>query len=116
MHRMMSSRKTPVAAAPASRRSSARGVPGWPAILIAGGLLVAAWIHLVLVPEHLGEAFILGLGFLAAAIAQLGLAAIVVRRPTVGAFAGVVSVNGILIVIYAYAVVVGLPFEAGHEA
>ncbi len=82
---------------------------------MSGALLVAAWTHLTLAPDHLGESTILGLGFFASGIAQAVLAALVlwrVRRWTLGL---VIAINVTLIVIYAYAVLVGLPFEAGSE-
>jgi len=80
-------------------------------------LLIAATIHLILTPEHLEISTILGLGFLAAGLAQLVLAAAAIGGRGVVAVLGmnaVVVVNIALIAIYAYAVLVGLPIEAGH--
>jgi hypothetical protein len=80
-------------------------------------LLIAATIHLILTPEHLGISTILGLGFLAAGLAQLVLAAAALGGRGVVAAMGmnaVVVVNIALIAIYVYAVLVGLPIEAGH--
>jgi len=79
------------------------------------GLLVAGWIHLLLVPEHLAESTVLGLGFLASGIAQLVLAAVVLWRPREWSLALVVAINVTLIAIYAYAVLVGLPFGQPSE-
>ena len=80
-------------------------------------LLAAAVIHLVLTPEHLGISTVLGLGFLAAGLAQSALAGLAVGasdrlQPLV--MYAVVVVNVALIAIYLYAVLVGLPVEAGH--
>lgn|GEM_PF-3992478 len=83
-------------------------------LAMAAALFTAGWIHLMLVPDHLGEATILGLGFLAAGIVQVVLAALVLWRPRDGSLGLVVAVNVPLIAIYAYAVLVGLPF-AGHS-
>jgi hypothetical protein len=112
MNRSTLPRQSRFVAPTADGRSSDRGLR----LLVAVGLVVAGWIHLVLVPEHIEEAMVLGLGFLAAAIVQIGLAIVVVWRPMSWVFAAAVAVNAILIAIYAYAVVVGLPFEGGHEA
>lgn len=84
-------------------------------LLMSGGLAVAAWIHLILVPEHMAESWVLGLGFLAAAVAQAALAVIVVRWPREWNLWLVVAVNVTLVAVYAYAVVVGLPFGAAAE-
>jgi peptidoglycan/LPS O-acetylase OafA/YrhL len=84
-------------------------------VFIAAALLATGWIHLLLAPEHLAESTILGLGFLASGLAQVALAGIVVWRPASWSLALVVVLNVTLIVIYAYAVLVGLPFGAGSE-
>ena len=84
-------------------------------LVLAGGLLLAGWVHLVLTPAHLGEATILGVGFLVAAIAQVGLAGLALARPRDWVWYAVVLVNTALIAIYAYAVLVGLPFSADHD-
>lgn len=80
-------------------------------------LLAAAVIHLILTPEHLGVSTVLGLGFLAAGLAQSALAGLSVGaserlQPLV--MHAVIVVNIALIGIYLYAVLVGLPIEAGH--
>lgn len=84
-------------------------------LAMSAALFVAGWIHLLLVPEHFGESTILGLGFLVSGIAQLVLAAVVLWRPRGWAFGGVVAINVTLIVVYAYAVMVGLPFGEHSE-
>jgi hypothetical protein len=86
---------------------------------LAALLAVAAVIHLLLTPEHLGESPLLGLGFLAAGLAQLALAAVLVlhrlRRVDDLVLAAVVAVDVALVALYAYAVLVGLPFGGGGE-
>lgn len=84
-------------------------------LVMAAGLLVAGWIHVLLVPEHLAESTILGLGFLGAGIAQLALAGLVIWRPRLWTLSAVVALNATLIVVYAYAVLVGLPFGGGEH-
>jgi len=82
-------------------------------------LLLAAVIHLVLTPEHLAVSGMLGAGFLVAGLVQLGLAAFTLLAPDRLLPIGmnlVIVVDVALIVLYLYAVVVGLPFEAGHAA
>jgi hypothetical protein len=81
-------------------------------------LVVAAIIHLILTPEHLGISTLLGIGFLLAGVAQLALAGLVLRWPqrTDLVMGAIVIVNIALIVMYVYAVLVGLPLEAGHAA
>ncbi len=99
------------------------GVPGAPSsssrtllrTLMAAALLVAGSIHLLLVPEHLGESTILGLGFLASGIAQVVLAGLALWRVRAWSLGLTVMVNVTLIALYAYAVLVGLPFGAGSE-
>jgi hypothetical protein len=86
-------------------------------LVLAVLLLAAAVIHLILTPEHLGISTLLGLGFLAAGLAQVALAGLVVgapRRVEMLVMAAVIAVNVALIVLYLYAVLVGLPFESGH--
>jgi len=86
-------------------------------LVMAAALFAAGWIHLMLVPEHLGESMILGLGFLASGIAQVILATLVLWRPKDWNLSLVIAINVTLIAIYAYAVMVGLPFgdHAQHE-
>ncbi len=88
-------------------------------LLLTVVVLVAAMIHLILVPEHLGVSPLLGAGFLLAGIAQLALAGAVLfgregARDDV-VMNAIVVVNVALIGIYVYAVLVGLPFGAGHQ-
>jgi hypothetical protein len=97
----------PIGARRASRVGTRR-------LVLAGALFVAGWIHLLLVPEHLAESPLLGVGFLAAAAAQIALAAVVAWRPSDTAAYVVVAVNVALVAVYGWAVVVGLPLGGGH--
>ncbi|HEY8718316.1 hypothetical protein [Pengzhenrongella sp.] len=87
-------------------------------VVMAAATFVAAWMHFVLTPEHLGQSTLLGLGFLAAGIVQLVLCVVVVERPGSAALSVLVMVNVALLVIWAYAVLVGLPIggEGQHAA
>jgi len=90
-------------------------LPLWRRVILAGALFTAGWIHLALTPEHLGEATILGLGFLAAGLAQLALAVLITARPSDLAYYAVVGLSATLIVLYTIAVLKGLPFGGGHD-
>jgi hypothetical protein len=92
--------------------TSAGRVPAslWPRVMLAGALFTAGWIHLALTPEHLGEATILGLGFLAAGLAQLALPLLITVRPSDLTYFAVVGLSAALVVLYAIAVLKGLPF------
>ena len=80
---------------------------------LALSLFAAGWIHLLLAPAHLGEAAALGLGFVVAAVAQLVLAALAGRADRVTLLAAIV-IDVAIVVLYGYAVLIGLPLE-GHE-
>jgi hypothetical protein len=82
----------------------------WAAALLATVLVIAGAIHLILMPEHLAESTLFGLGFCAAGIAQLSLAALVLARPWRVVFVAVIAVSLALMALYAYNVFVGLPF------
>ena len=86
-----------------------------PRLVMAAALFVAGSIHLLLVPEHLGESPILGSGFLASGIAQVVLAGLALWRLRAWSLGLTVVVNLTLIAMYAYAVLVGLPFSAASE-
>ncbi len=100
--------------------NGARSSPGRHRLLLIqtgiAALLAAAGIaHLLLTPEHLGESTLLGIGFAIAGIVQLGLAVLVVTRPSTNVLWAVVAVSAVLIVLYAWNVLVGLPV-VGPEA
>ncbi len=78
-------------------------------------LLIAASFHLLLLGEHAEESPLLGLGFLASGLIQLGLATVVVLRPHPLAYYGVVALNVALVVLYAAHVVIGLPLTPSAQ-
>jgi hypothetical protein len=83
---------------------------------LAAVLLVAGTIHLLLTPEHLAESTLLGAGFLLAGVAQVVLAVLVLlRRPSDLVLTAAIAVTVALIALYAYAVLVGLPFGEHEE-
>lgn len=102
-----------VVAVPSSAPRASTGL--WPRVLLAGVLFVAGWIHLALTPEHLAESTVLGLGFLLAGVGQLALAGLVLVRPSHLAYYAVVALSVALVVLYAFAVLKGLPFGSGHD-
>jgi hypothetical protein len=87
----------------------------WLRLTMAALLFTTGWIHIALTPEHLSESAVLGTGFLAAGLAQVGLSIIVTVRPSVISYYAVVGSSVALIVLYVMAVVHGLPFGAGHD-
>ena len=86
-----------------------------PRLALAASLFLAGWIHILLTPEHLGEAMVLGLGFLIAGVVQLALAGLALARPRGWVWCAVIAVNTALILVYIYAVLVGLPFMSDHH-
>ena len=78
-------------------------------------LLFAASFHLLLLGEHAEESPLLGLGFLASGLIQVGLAAVVILRPHPLAYYGVIALNVALIVLYAAHVVIGLPLTPAAQ-
>lgn len=87
-------------------------------LFLAAATFLAAWMHLLLTPEHLNESAPLGLGFFAAGIIQIALAFVVVERPSEGALSLLVMVDVALLAVWAYAVLIGLPLGDGngHDA
>ncbi len=82
----------------------------WPRVVLAGLLGVAAWIHFDIVGEHLGQTVLLGLGTLGFGVAQAALAVLLVVSPKRWALDLVVAVDAALVFLYAFNVLVGLPF------
>ncbi|WP_415857142.1 hypothetical protein, partial [Sinomonas sp. G460-2] len=78
---------------------------------LASTAFAAGWVHLLLAPEHWGESALLGVGFLGAGLLQLALAIAIVARPTRPAHFALVVLNVALVVVWLYAVFVGLPLE-----
>lgn len=79
--------------------------------LLATVLAGAGVIHLALMPEHFADSALMGLGFGAAGLAQLGLGALAMTRPSRGAYGIVVAVSLALMAMFAFNVLVGLPFN-----
>ncbi|GAA2497548.1 hypothetical protein [Terrabacter carboxydivorans] len=85
-------------------------------LVLAAATFVAGWMHLVLTPEHLGESTVLGLGFLAAGLAQVALSVVCVARRSENALSALVVLDVALLAVWAYAVLVGLPIgDLGHD-
>ena len=85
--------------------------------LLVAVLLGAAGIaHLYLAPEHLAESTLVGVGFIAAGIVQLALAALVLLRPDRGVLWAVIAVSAVLIIFYAWNVLLGLPIVGPDAA
>ena len=82
-----------------------------PTLLLAASLAAAGVIHCLLIPEHMGMSALFGLGFLAAGVAQLGMAALSVLRPSQLLYAAVIASTVVLSSTYAYNLLVGLPFH-----
>lgn len=95
-------------------RSAARPQPNLISAALAGALGVAGLIHCLLMPDHFATSTIFGLGFLAAAVGQIGLAALVLLRPQAWVYAAVIAVSVVLMGLYAFNAAVGLPFHAAH--
>lgn len=80
-------------------------------LLLAAALAAAGILHLLVLPEHIAMSPLFGAGFLAAAAAELGMAALAALRPSRALFVAVIGVTVVLMSLYAYNVVVGLPFS-----
>lgn len=97
-------------------RAGAMGRVQWMRVLLAAALLATGAIHLQQAPEHLELSTLLGLGFLAAAVSQLGLGAAVLVRGHRLLYAAIVADCAVFFLLYVYAVVHGLPFAAHGDA
>ncbi|MEO7235832.1 MAG: hypothetical protein ABIW80_10720 [Lapillicoccus sp.] len=86
---------------------------GWLQLGLAALTFGAGWVHLLLAPEHLEEHPLLGMGFIAAGAAQVVLAAVVLARPNLTLLPLLVVLDVAILAVYAYAVLVGLPFASG---
>lgn len=85
-------------------------------LVLAAATFVAGWMHLVLTPEHLAESTALGVGFLAAGLAQVALAVLCSSRRSENALSALVVLDVALLAVWAYAVLVGLPIgDGGHD-
>jgi hypothetical protein len=94
--------------------SLARGLrrAQWLRVLLAAALLATGAIHLQQAPEHLEVSTVLGLGFLAAAVSQLGLGAAVIVRGHRLLYAAIVADCALFFVLYIYSVAHGLPLPS----
>ena len=78
---------------------------------LAAALATAGVIHGLLTPEHMAMSAIFGVNFLAAAIAQIGMATLALVRPSRLLYTAVIASTVVLSSTYAYNVLVGLPFH-----
>ena len=99
-------------AAPAAQARLGRGM--LLRLLLSVSLIIAADLHLVRTPQHIDEALLLGVGFLAAGLVQLAFAVYVVVGQDDRPIGLLLAVTIALIAIYAYALLVGLPLDSGH--
>ena len=83
----------------------------WARVCLCGSLLVAASVHLLLVGDHAEESPLLGVGFVAAGILQVGLASMVTLTRARLPYCLVIGLNVSLIGVYAVHVLVGLPLS-----
>ena len=86
----------------------------WSQIVLGLCLAVAGIVHLLLARDQLDESTLLGLGFVAAGLAQIVLAAIVIRtvllrRPARAGYLAIIALNVALVFFYAVHVWIGLP-------
>lgn len=98
--------------------ASAPSAPGPWRLLLAGLLATTAVIHLGMTPAHFEESALMGFGFVAAGLLQLGLAALVVLRPRPTLYLAVALVSVVLVSLYGVNVAVGLPWATtgpSHE-
>lgn len=89
-------------------------------IALALCLAVAGIMHLLLTREHLEESTLLGLGFVAAGLVQIVLAAIVIwavlrRRPARAGYLAIIALNAALVFFYAVHVWLGLPLAGAPK-
>ncbi len=95
--------------------SISRPTPSLLVAALAASLAVAGIIHCLLMPDHFVESTTLGLGFLGAGIAQLGLAGAVLLRPGRLVYAAIIVISLTLMSLYAFNVAVGLPFHGSAD-
>ena len=75
-------------------------------------LAFAGVMHLVLAAEHFAESTLMGSGFVMAGAAEIALAVAVLLAPVRLTYVAIVMIAVALIGLYAYNVMVGLPFAA----
>jgi hypothetical protein len=104
-----------IADRPAARRDERREPVSAGSFALVGTLLAAGIIHLVLVPEHLTESLALGLGFLGSGLAQVGLAAVLVRIRSTRLLQLALGISVLSLAALTLAVTIGLPVVAHGE-
>jgi len=82
---------------------------------LAGLLAFAAVMHAVLTPEHFEHSTLMGAGFVAATVVELTLAMAVILAPITWVYAATIVVAAGLIGMYAWNVMIGLPFVQAAE-
>jgi len=93
--------------------SGARGLrrADWTRVVLAAALLATGAVHLQQAPEHLEVSTLLGLGFVAAALSQLALGAVVLVHPGHRLlYWAIVADCALFFALYVVSVVHGLPF------
>jgi hypothetical protein len=88
----------------------------WLRLALGAALLATGGIHLQQAPHHLEVSELFGLGFIAAAVSQLGLAALVLVRGHRLLYFAVIVDCCIFFLLYVYAVFHGLPFPAHADS
>lgn len=78
-------------------------------LMLVATLAIAGVVHLALVSEHLRESIALGVGFIGAGLGQVGLAAIILRSPSIAALRIALLLSTFSLAALAAAVTVGLP-------
>jgi hypothetical protein len=86
----------------------------WLRGLLIVALTLAGAIHLLLTHDHFAESPLLGVGFFGSAFAELGLALAVLVKPRRLVYFAVIGVTSALIGLYAYNVMIGLPFSGAR--
>ena len=99
----------------AARRISFVSPIGWRRGLLIAALSLAGAVHLLLAPDHFGESALMGVGFLCSAFAELGLALAVLLKPRRFTYVAVIGASAALIALYAYNVMIGLPFSGASR-
>jgi hypothetical protein len=83
--------------------------------LVAGGLLLAGTIHLILIPQHFAESVLFGITFTGMAAFQLGLAVALVRAPSARVYRVALAGTLGLLTIWAGTRFVSPPTGSGPE-
>jgi hypothetical protein len=85
-------------------------------VIAASTSLAAGLIHLVVIPEHWRESWLYGGFFVAATVVQVGLAVLLVRRPSAVLLIGNIAVQLGLVALWAFTRTAGIPLgpESGE--